>query len=163
MDLYVIDFDDTLFRSPYPPPGHEGPWWEDVRSLMPPHVPRVPGQEFWLQPTLEYLWRLDRQRQPQFFAVVTGRRRTEGMQARISELLRQSQIPVDALFLQGIRYPTGVSNTAEWKAFTLRNLIAMEPTRIIVLDDRPENLAAMDRVGREAGIPLYSVLSRPAS
>jgi hypothetical protein len=91
--LEIFDFDWTLFRSPFPPVDHRGDgWWDDPKSLEPPHVPLRPGREFWIEEIVREL-RAACRRKGSLTAVITARRAQTS--PRIERLFEQRNLKPD--------------------------------------------------------------------
>jgi len=145
MKLFVSDFDDTLFRSAYPPDGwdrdRDGYWWELPESLGPPCVPKVPGMEWWNQQVVKRATQLIRD--PEWFCCcLTGRRTHQAnFSQRIPWLLEQKGLLFDLVRL----CPADGSDqgaTGPWKLSVIQRLARrFDADEIEIWDDRADHLA----------------------
>ena len=97
-ELHFYDFDGTLFRSPYPPAGWSGGWWNEVDSLVPPCVPDKPSSEWWIGNVVSQAKRSIAN--PNVYAVMaTGRPAGSALRYRVPELLKQKGLNFDEVHL----------------------------------------------------------------
>lgn len=146
-ELHLYDFDGTLFRSPHEPMVWEGPWWNDVRSLMPPCVPDRPGSEWWVGDTVNQA-KTSTSDTDVFSILSTGRQDQSGFRYRIPELLKQKGLSFDLVKL------APPSNTLSFKKRLLGSSLKRYPhiDTVRVWDDRPSHLKAFKEVAQKAGI-----------
>jgi|688.fasta_scaffold10912_5 hypothetical protein len=87
MKLFVFDFDNTLFRSPYPPKDWKGPWWAISVSLEPPVVPARPDMSWWNTEILNKVKECSEQ--PNSYTILLTGRKEKEFKNRVIELLDQ--------------------------------------------------------------------------
>jgi hypothetical protein len=137
-DLYLYDFDGTLFRSP-----DEPAWWDEEAdgwffnhpsSLGSPCVPEVPDDEWWAvnlvkgaKIALEW---------PHVLSILCTGRQEEIFGGRVRELLAQQQLD----FAEVNCNPN--TSTKLWKAGVALRHLRANPTikKITILDDDTEKM-----------------------
>jgi hypothetical protein len=136
-NLFIFDFDGTLFRSPWPPKGWKGDpdeWWRTPGSLDAPCVPEKPSSEWWNEEVVSAAKKAHADRKNNVVVLMTGRRE-EFFEARLSKLLAQKGLSFDYVFMKGL------STTLSYKMGNLQSLIGRySPTRVEIWDDRKNHL-----------------------
>ena len=87
MKLFVFDFDNTLFKSPYPPKDWKGPWWKINVSLIPPVVPEKPDISWWNKQLLDKV--IECSQQPNSYTILLTGREEKEFKNRVHQLLDQ--------------------------------------------------------------------------
>ncbi|KKN56100.1 hypothetical protein LCGC14_0575780 [marine sediment metagenome] len=151
--LCILDFDETLFRSPYPPDSwdeqQQGEWWAQSISLGPPAVPETPGPEWWNQTVVAAA--RERLADPCWYCcLLTGRAKDEAdFVDRIPTLLVGQDLHFDEVHLS----PS--DRTAVWKiGKTLELAQQLDVKTIEQWDDRADHLAEF----RAALEPQYCLI-----
>lgn len=137
-ELYVFDFDDTLYRSPQPPDG-------DVSFYYNPSSFGQVGA-----PGFDKRWILDsvaRARHAQYkpygmSIVLTGRPESDPMRHKIEYILSLTGVEFDKVVLMPVVFPGSI---AQFKAAYVAGLLTKHPTlnRVIFLDDDVDNHMAV--------------------
>lgn len=152
MILRVYDFDGTLFRSPGKPSSWTDSWWANPISLGPPHVPFVPGAEWWVEPVVTRVKSDDRERG--IYKVLLTGRLDRFYHDRVHQLLLQKGLRFNEVKLA----PGG--STERFKLREIERLIwTLRPDRVEIWDDRPEHLDAFHKylVGHKVPHRLHLV------
>ena len=98
-NLYIFDFDGTLFNSPQPPDWwkDKSGWWNEIQSMTPPCLPKEPSAEWWVESTVKAV-REALKDEYNYVVLLTGRR--DGtFNSRIHELLKQKDLNFDEVHL----------------------------------------------------------------
>jgi hypothetical protein len=90
MKIAIYDIDNTIFRSPEKPLGHQRGWWGKRASLEPPVVPQKPGKEWYNNAVISLLER-DYADPDTVVLVMTGR--LYFFQERLIEIFNASGSP----------------------------------------------------------------------
>lgn len=148
MKLFVADFDDTLFRSAYPPDGWDESiyWWKRPESLGPPCVPEVPGPEWWNNYAVQKAAK--RIQDPEWYCVcLTGRRIFQAnFRYRVPELLEQQGLQFNEVHLCPEK-GGDESATGPWKLSVIQQLAQkLDVDLIECWDDRADHLAEWEAV-----------------
>lgn len=114
--LAVFDFDNTLFRSPLPPPTHKGGWWSRPESLGPPHVDEKPGHDMWNTRVVAAARKAISD--PTTYSVLMTGRLHYRFSKRVNELLRMQGLHFDAVYLN-----PGDSATELFKKTRIREMV----------------------------------------
>lgn len=135
MRLCVFDFDGTLFASPVKPNWWKNKvWWEDERSLEPPCVPAVPGDEWWNTGVVSAA-KSAMANNDTVTVLLTGRRNWQ-FNDRIYDLLSQKGLAFDEVRL----CPIGM-DTFAFKATWLQQALEDDSiTAVEMWDDRKSYL-----------------------
>ena len=141
-ELHVFDFDGTLFRSPHPPEGFTGDWWDSPESLGPPYVPKVPDSWWWV-PDMISEARKSIQDPNVFSIVLTGRWNERFGRTRIPELLTQQGLFFDEIHCSDIHFDIRFFKAAKVKEYLLRFPTIIE---VKVWDDVQKNLDTISGV-----------------
>lgn len=123
--LAVFDFDDTLFKSPDPPPGipptHEE-WWANEVSLSPPHVPERPGSAFWYGNVVRAAKRAISDSSTHT-VLITGRYGgNKALKERVHDILASGGLRFDEVYMNPSWQPTG-----QWKLGVYTRLLGKLP------------------------------------
>jgi hypothetical protein len=139
-NLYIFDFDGTLFRSPMKPALWEGSWWGNVASLSPPCVPQTPSDDWWVSDTVSEA-RAAISDPSGLSIMMTGRTKREDMSSRVVELLSSAGLKFDAVIL------SDNPNTKAFKSAQISKLILENPTikSVKIFDDRSSYLQEYSR------------------
>ena len=130
--LHVFDFDLTLFK---PIPGLEDAWYSSLDSLTPPHVPDLPGHEWYVRPVVEQA--LPSVQDPEVFTLLmTGRE--PWFEERIKQLLKLVNLSFDDYLFCLPNYATDDQklNKLSYHLTALPNL-----EEVKIWDDRKDYLA----------------------
>jgi hypothetical protein len=155
-ELHLYDFDGTLFRSPDSPD-----WWnQDVMgwfighpwSLCPPCVPKEPGYEWWIQPSINQA--LDSIANPRVLAVLCTGRDESVFGERVRELLAQQ-----GLAFAEIHCNPG-TDTSSWKSEMLEEWLSLYPEilSVRIWDDRLEYLKEYQRAAQPFEVDVEAIL-----
>lgn len=138
--LAALDFDWTLFRSP------EVPWLYDDVSLSPPFVPRKPGSEWWIGPSVTAA-RAAVGDPATRTALMTGR--APSFAERVGELLGGVWLHFDEHHFT----PCGLDPLA-FKLATLESMVRAHPTvvRVAMWEDVPAHAEAFEAKLAELGV-----------
>ena len=145
MRLVVVDFDNSLFRSPQKPAGVSS-WWANPASLEPPHVPEHPGPEWWIQSTVGAAKAAINDSNT--LAVLMTGRLDKVFRWRVPELLSQAGLHFDAVHL------SNGSSTESFKKGLLERIFQRNHiTEMEIWEDRPDHLKTFIDVAKQHGIP----------
>jgi len=156
--LAVFDFDDTLFRSPWPPADwgeDEHAWWSSVQSLSPPYVPQVPKEPWWnlsvLRDAKQAL------RDPSSYVILLTGREKEYFEHRVKEIISQEGLDFHEVHLRGL-----VESTPEFKMSEILRTVENNPTISLVemWDDLGEFLARYKAYVESLGLRFRGHLIR---
>lgn len=159
-NLFVFDFDGTLFRSPYPPKEWKGDpddWWRMPGSLGPPCVPEKPSSEWWNSEVVAAAKKAYSDRESNVVVLITGRRATR-FDKRISDLLSQKGIQFDYVLMKDD------VGTLVYKVTQVRKLVKQyKVKKLEVWDDRKTHLKKLGDLGRSLGLEVveHPVMDRP--
>ena len=151
-ELHIYDFDGTLFRSPHEPNVWDGDWWNSPMSLLPPCVPDVPGNDWWIASTVAAAKASIAN--PDVLAIMaTGRGVASGLRYRVPELLRQKGLNFDEVHLAP---PSG---TLAWKKQVMTRLLEKHPSidTVRIWDDRKSHIPEFIRAVTSVGIDPANV------
>ena len=159
--LAVFDFDDTLFRSPFPPADwgeDEQSWWVSVESLSPPHVPQVPKESWWNHSVLKDAHQA-LQDPFSYVILLTGRER-EFFEPRVKELLAQEGLAFHEVHLRAL-----VESTPEFKMGEILRVLRENPSVsfVEVWDDMGESLALYKSFVESLGLKFKDHLIREST
>lgn len=150
VELHLYDFDNTLFRSPYPPDGYEGDgdkWWRLPQSLLPPCVPQNPGSDWWNAKVVNAV-KKSFSRKNVVTILATGRRYST-FKKRVHQLLKQRGLKFDEILMKGS------GRTLIFKEGEIKRLIdRYNPSKIVVWEDRGKHLTSMVGMIRGMGIEV---------
>lgn len=120
-NLYVFDFDGTLFRSPHPPDWWEDKdgWWFQIESVIPPCLPKVPS-DWWIEPTVKAA-REALNKENNYVVLLTGRP-ADVFTDRVQELLNQKGLVFDEVHL------SDRVDTKEFKIEQIQRILREHPT-----------------------------------
>ncbi len=158
--LSIYDFDHTFFKSPKPPKDiSPNEWWFSIKSLIPPHVPKIPPSDWFITKTIES-YKNDLIDPSIYCVIMTGR--TENLRNRIEELVHIVGIP-DEIILNPNK-PKGVADskeehksTEEYKINNMINLLVKNSLfdTIHFWEDRFKSLSKYEYVGTMLGIKFH--------
>lgn len=137
--LTVFDFDGTLFKSPLKPSSWKGAWWGNIKSLTPPMVPEVPGDEWWNDGICEKAF--DSLYDKESYTILLTGRIDKFFNERVNELLK----------LKGLNFPyVGLSqrnSSIDSKLHHLKEILNDNPyfEKIIFYDDREEHFPMFEK------------------
>ncbi len=149
--LEIFDFDWTLFRSPLAPVGHpDKGWWDDPKSLEPPHVPLRPGKDFWIEEIVREL-RAAQRRKGSATAVITARRAQTS--DRIWALLKQRSLKPDIAICRSPNFRKD-KNIVHFKRAAIFDELTMRPSikKIVLWEDMQEQIDGIQDLARRRGI-----------
>lgn len=137
MNLYVFDFDGTLFRKGPPAPEGEVPeeWFSTLDSITPPAIPFRPPAKHFIEPVVAEA--KDAILDPfGYMVLLTGREPL--FETRIKQILRQVGLTFNAYLFRPPFYPT-----LEFKVDALVPFLSHSSLQSIDLwEDTKENLMA---------------------
>jgi len=150
-ELHIYDFDGTIFKSPAPPLGYEGDWWQDPSSLSGPCVPLRPGGEWYIPKTLAAIQQ-STARPDVYTIVMTGRR--EHFRPRVSRILANAGVRPNELILKW------GGSTEAYKVKEMLYLLKQFPNvhTVVFWEDRMHHLKNFQRAAEKTGyrfIPRY--------
>lgn len=133
--LFITDFDGTIFRSPASPALWKGGWWGKIDSLVPPCVPEIPGEDWWIPKVVS-----DSKAaisEPHTYSVLMTGRQEAIYGERVRDLLAQQGLNFDEVNLS-----TGY-DTVAFKSEQIKRILSEQPNlkTVQILDDRPSYLA----------------------
>lgn len=153
--LVIYDFDNTIFHSPeretgeilyLEKSGEEWPfqgWYGRLETLMPPLVPEIPGPEFFIQETVESIFK-DSNDKNSYVVLMTGR--PYKIRRRIQSILDSQNLHFDEEHYRGNPIHPKGSSTFEIKfAILSRWLIHSKLDILEIWEDRPEHASAFIR------------------
>jgi hypothetical protein len=146
-ELHIYDFDETLYRSPTPPPGASMAWYFHAHSLGKPEAPGFDGR--WVLPVLIEARRSSMD--PRVASVLlTARPDHAAMRSTIYRTLALADVRWDAVQLRPIMFP---GNDAMYKATVVQEWLMGMPTveKVVFWDDQDENLELVGRAVRNEG------------
>lgn len=150
--VFIFDFDDTLFRSPRPPAkGHRSDWWRQPESLQSPHVQEDMAWAYTIYPTYDRM--IEASRIPDAkIIVLTGR--PPYMTSQVAEILQWIEAPCDLVLAVGSPI---VDNKLEviWKLFDS----SFPVSTIEIWDDKADHLLAFRKAIKHWS-PETEVLTR---
>ena len=159
-NLWVFDFDSTLFRSPLPNPKlwsskligkliSDCCWFYDERTLCAPYIPSVPSNEWWNSDLVRKVEEA-LQEPNNLVILLTGRNRGK-FGNRIKELCRIKQDPAlpfhfvfckEITSLEEVEIKKAYASTFDFKTGVLAELLEQFPSisRIVMFDDRENHI-----------------------
>lgn len=149
-EIHLYDFDNTLFRSPYPPSewgGDKDKWWKQPGSLNPPCVPRHPDKEWWNGNVVSAAKRSMKSKGV-MTVLLTGRK--EGVYSkRVKELIGQVGLRFDHMKMKGD------DRTLPFKLRELEALVDKhKPEKLVIWEDRRPHLKGLSAMVRAKGIEV---------
>lgn len=134
--LCIYDFDHTLFKSPTPPEGHKGAWWQDRVSLTDPVVPENPSDNWWINQTVSKLEE-DLADPTKYCVLMTGR--GSQLHNEVIRLINSKGLKIPEIYTNNMGLAT---NTGTFKTRKIRQILAKMPqvTKIEFHDDRIKHL-----------------------
>jgi len=132
--LFITDFDGTIFRSPASPALWKGGWWSKIDSLIPPCVPEIPSEDWWIPKVVS-----DSKAaisEPHTYSVLMTGRQEFIYGERVRDLLAQQSLKFDEVNLS-----TGY-DTVAFKSEQIKRILSEQPNikTVQILDDRPSYL-----------------------
>jgi hypothetical protein len=152
-ELYIFDFDDTLYRSRKPPVPAPA-WWYHAHTL-----------DGFGPPGFDTKWKYDvlgaaRRAQVAPWAMtvlLTARPQHSAMERKIREVLAAARLKFDHFCLKPV-IPAGMTDP-QYKAAAVQRILLSFPslTRVVFYDDRQDNLDAVARVVRGAKVEYVPI------
>ena len=137
--LEIFDFDWTLFRSPHPPPGtSKKTFIHSPESLLPPHVPVLPGLKFWISEVVQEMKSAQRRRDT-ITALITARRGKTAQ--RIEDLLYQKGIEPAYFFIRRSDFRKD-KDRVHFKRVSVIDILDANPEvhKIVLWEDEQEQI-----------------------
>lgn len=148
--IAIYDFDGTLFLSPDREQGEAvyfestgqmfpfGGWWGRPETLMPPIVPDKPGDEWFIQHTID-AFRKDSENEDTECILMTGR--PFKIRKRVIEICENKDLKFDAHFFRGQPGSKGRDTLQIKSNFITEDLMHQELRIIEIHEDRPEHVS----------------------
>lgn len=132
--LFITDFDGTIFRSPASPALWKGGWWGKIDSLIPPCVPEIPSEDWWIPRVVSDS--MAAISEPHTYSVLMTGRQEAIYGERVRDLLAQQGLKFDEVNLS-----TGY-DTVAFKSEQIKRILSEQPNlkTVKILDDRPSYL-----------------------
>ncbi len=139
--LCIYDFDHTLFKSPLPPEGHKGAWWQDKVSLTDPVVPESPSSNWWINETVSKLEE-DLVDPTKYCVLMTGR--GSQLHNEVIRLINSKGLKIPEIYTNNMGMDT---NTGTFKTRKIKQILAKMPQvrKIEFHDDRIKHLDHFER------------------
>lgn len=135
MEIHLYDFDNTLFRSPFPPKDADkksrSSWWGGIASMIPPNVLKKPGNEWWISPVVKSARKSIAD--PNVYAILMTGRSDKVFRRRVLNLLKQKGLSFDE-----VKLSPSDSRTEVVKRKRLYDLLLKytQTQMVEILDDR---------------------------
>ena len=154
-ELYVFDFDETLYRSRKPPLPSPA-WWYHASTLDGHGAPGFDSR--WILKVVAVA-RAAQQAPWARTALLTGRPKHSAMDRKIREVLSGARLRFDHFHLKPV-IPVD-RRTRDYKAAVVTKLLLAHPSiqRVVFYDDRPENLEAVGEAAEGGGVAYVPVLT----
>jgi len=159
--IWLFDFDGTLFRAPRQPDWWGGyqkgrpHWWSHHLSLTPPCVPQKPGARWWVASSVKGA-RAAARRKNVYSILATGRNDNAGLRYRIHELLR-----VNGLYFDDVRLNPDTKHTPRTKKRILYDALVRFPhvRSVHIWEDQnmDEYCGFIERFAAHTGRPVRCV------
>lgn len=154
-DLHIFDFDQTMFKSPGPPPGgtkdENKEHWDHSRSLQHPSVPAHPNENWYVQEVLEAFQRA-RKNPSNHVVVMTGRK--ENLRDDVQNLLDHADLKPDELVLKPQPKPGEKAQfTKNYKLREMKRILGENPEvkKVHFWEDRDKHLELFQEEAEKAG------------
>lgn len=157
--LSIFDWDQTLFKSPYPPEhlSHYY-WWNSPKSLTPPAIPLTPEFD-WFREEVVTEFQKSIEDPNQYVVVCTGR--IEALRPYVEYLVHLVGKP-DEIHLNNVpplhaNTPEEKLTTENYKIKTMFDILKENPAieTIHFWDDRHKSLIKYEKVARMNGYSFY--------
>jgi len=132
-NLFIVDFDGTIFKSPMAPPLY-GSWWTKIDSLVPPCVPEVPTDDWWVQDVINQCKAAHAD--PNTYSILMTGRQEAIYGERVRQLLSQQGLLFDEVLL------SDGFDSVKFKSEQISRILPEMPgiKNVKILDDRSSYL-----------------------
>ena len=162
MEIHLYDFDNTLFRSPYPPESAvdkkgRSKWWGGIASMTPPAVPRKPGNEWWVPSVVKSARKSIAD--PNVYAILMTGRSNMVFKRRVYELLKQQGLNFDE-----VKLSPSDSRTEVVKRKRIYDLLLKYPqTQMVKIWDDRDHVATFGTLVKKLGykVKIHKVVAKP--